>query len=66
MESDTRPAICLGYLRLDRAGDLAPAEATCDQCGGDLSGPAWLAAMLGPDGVYLTGPYCDLCATTEG
>ena len=56
------PGLCLGYLRLDRAGDLAPAEVVCVSCGETCNAGVWLAALATRRGYSLQGPYCDLCA----
>lgn len=63
---DPDPDLCLGYLKLDRPGDLDPGEVACLECDGACEAGIWLAAMQTPAGVhYLTGPYCDLCAASE-
>ncbi len=63
---DPDPDLCLGYLKLDRPGDLDPGEVACLECDGTCEAGIWLAAMQTPAGVhYLTGPYCDLCAASE-
>jgi len=56
------PAICLGYIHLDRLGDLTACEVDCEECGQPCEpGGVWLAVM---GDLSLRGPLCNLCAAT--
>jgi hypothetical protein len=56
------PALCLGYIQLDRLGDLAAREVECTECGQPCEpGGVWLAVM---GDLTLRGPLCNLCAET--
>jgi hypothetical protein len=63
---DVDARLCLGWLRLDRPGDLPPGEVVCLDCGGTCDAGVWLAVLSGEGAdCSLQGPYCDLCATSE-
>ena len=52
--------ICLGYIQLDRPGDLAAGEVDCEECGQPCEPcGVWLAVM---GDLSLRGPLCNLCA----
>jgi len=59
---DYDPSLCLGYLRLDRFGDLGP-EAECPECGQPFGdGGIWLAVM---GDLTLSAAVCGVCATSD-
>lgn len=66
---NNRPDVVIGWLRLDRWGELNDRDepddppATCPQCGGGVGAAnAWLAVVA--DG-RIIGPYCDGCAVSD-
>jgi len=61
------PAVCLGWLKLDRPGDLDAQALNCLDCAQPIgAGLPWLAVMAQDSGdLYLAGPWCDRCANSE-
>lgn len=58
-------AVVVGYMRIDRLGEIdAP---TCAECGQDidLARGAFLAALKADADVTLAGPLCAACASSE-
>lgn len=55
------PPACLGYVALDRPGDLDD-DAECVECGQPLRSPVFVAVMA--DGT-IAGPLCSSCASSE-
>jgi hypothetical protein len=53
--------MCLGWLRLDRAGDWEAGQVACLDCGQTCDAGIWVAVMTS-DGWL--GPYCDVCASS--
>ena len=53
------PALCLGYIQVNRAGDAE--TMTCTGCGRQTGSLIWLAVMAGPEAIHLAGPYCSWC-----
>ena len=60
-------AVCLGWLKLDRPGDLDAQALNCLDCAQPIgAGLPWLAVMAQDSGdLYLAGPWCDRCANSE-
>ena len=58
-----QPALCLGYIQVNRAGDAE--TMTCTGCGGQIASLPWLAVMAAGATIHLDGPYCPGCATSE-
>lgn len=57
------PPFTIGWVRIDRPGDITFGEDICDGCGQDLQpGDIWFAPMS--DGSNY-GPVCGGCATSE-
>lgn len=54
------PALCLGYLQVDRIADVT-ADDECLLCGNPAGWPFFVAVFA--DG-SISGPYCELCATS--
>lgn len=55
--------LALGYLKLDRPGDVPAVELTCRKCGQPLDFGIWLEVIArGHGGVYLGAPLCGECA----
>ena len=61
------PAVRLGWLKLDRPGDLDAQALNCLDCSQPIgAGLPWLAVMAQDSGdLYLAGPWCDRCANSE-
>jgi len=58
------PQICLGWIKIDRPGDIPNSEDVCPECGFDLAdNPPLFVAMMADGSVY--GPVCNTCATSE-
>ncbi len=56
------PLLLVGFLRLERPGDLDWDEVECVECASPCTGGVWYGVM--GDGT-LYGPLCSGCATTE-
>ena len=57
------PALCLGYIQVNRAGDAE--TMTCTGCGGQIASLPWLAVMAALGAIHLAGPYCGWCGGDE-
>lgn len=55
------PTLCLGYVALDRRGDLDE-DAECIECGQPVRHSVFVAVMA--DG-SIEGPLCGRCASSE-
>ena len=61
-------AIVIGYLRIDRPGDIDPDEMTCAECGQDirLERGAFIAVLKSSEDVTLgNAPLCGTCASSD-
>ena len=56
------PKLCLGYIEVDRPGDLQAETDDCVECGQPLPWPYFIAVM---EGGSVHGPLCGTCAVTE-
>lgn len=61
LEAQQEAALCFGYVKIGRPGDVGEGDG-CASCNQPMLGPVWVALM--GDGQAL-GPLCDLCATSE-
>ena len=59
------PALVLGYVKLDRSGDVAPEETICRTCGQMCEDGIWLQVGAIVNQITLHGPLCELCASSE-
>ena len=58
------PQVCLGWIQLDRPGDVPNPGDVCPECGYDLSAnPPLFVALMADGSVY--GPVCNVCATSQ-
>jgi hypothetical protein len=59
--------IRVGYVRLDRPGDVDPSEMNCMECWQGCEGGAWIVLIV-DEGYRLQalGPVCDRCAQVTG
>ena len=59
-------AIAIGYIRLDRLGEIEAAEMTCAECGQPLHPErgAFLAVLKADEDITLAGPLCSGCASS--
>lgn len=61
-------AIVIGYLRLDRPGDIEPDEMTCAECGQDIHferGAFLTVLKAGADMTLGNAPLCAACTSSE-